>query len=168
LEGGKIGIRPEDLVLELGPRYHKKKWSEGCIYSDLNHRLNEYKLLYDAVPEDDFNYVSMVYHNTDSPGQLLALENEHWAPFIKSAMDAGKTTQQAWGNSRILSPSGPDMKATTLSYDLYSSLKEALDPTWSEDLQVPEGLAKINELEEGRRINYVYRIVKVVNANAED
>lgn len=54
LDGGKIGTGPEDFLMELGPRYHKKKWSEGCIYSDLNHRLNEYKLLYDVVPEDDW------------------------------------------------------------------------------------------------------------------
>ncbi len=119
-----------------------------------------------AVPENDFNYVSMVYHDTDTPGQLIALENEHWAPFIKASMDAGKTPQKAWGNSVILSPSGPDMKATTISYDLYSSLKDALDPNWADDAEFPqEGLAKINEMENGRRINYVYRIVHVVNPN---
>lgn len=116
-----------------------------------------------AVPEKDYQYSKMIYHNATSPGDLIALEIEHWGPFIQAQMDSGKTKQKAWGNARILSPSGPAMKANTISFDIYSSLKEALDPTWDPDTVFPnEGLTKIGELETDQRISFVYRIVKVV------
>lgn len=122
----------------------------------------------DAVPPDDFNYVGFVYHNASNSSELIALENEHWAPFIKAAMDDKKTTQVAWGNATILSPLGEDIKANTISFDLYPSLKEALDPTWDEDTVFPDdGLAKINELELNRRGTVIYRIVQVVAAPPE-
>lgn len=116
-----------------------------------------------AVPESDFNFVKMIYHNASNPGNLIALEDKHWGPFIKSSMDSGKTKQKAWGNGIILSPTGPDMKANTISYDIYSSLKEALDPTWDQTTVFPnEGLTEIGTLETDQRISYVYRILKVV------
>lgn len=116
-----------------------------------------------AVPEKDLNYVKMIYHNASSPGDLIALENEHWTPFIQSSMDSGKTKQKAWGNAMILSPTGPDMKANTISYDIYATLQEALNPTWDPNTVFPmDGLTKIGELEMDQRISYVYRIVKVV------
>jgi hypothetical protein len=118
----------------------------------------------DANPDEDFKYLSMVYHNADNPGGLIEAEKEVWAPFIKSAMDHGKTAQKAWGNARILSPTGEDIKYNTISFDIYPSLKEALDPTWSEDLQTPD-MTKIGEAEGNRRASVVYRIVKVVSAN---
>jgi len=114
-------------------------------------------------PENDFNYVKMIYHNASNPGNLIALEDKHWGTFIKSSMDSGKSKQKAWGNGMILSPSGPNMKANTISYDIYSSLKEALDPTWGENVVFPnEGLAEIGALETDQRTSYVYRIIKVV------
>jgi len=82
--------------------------------------------------------------------------------FPKSAMDNGKTTQKGWGNAIILSPTGEEIKYNTISYDLYSSLKEALDPTWDLDLEAPD-MTKITEAEGHRRASVVYRIVYVVN-----
>lgn len=118
-----------------------------------------------SVPETDFNFVKMNYHNATNPGNLIELEDKHWTPFIQSAMDNGKTKQKAWGNGIILSPSGPAMKANTISFDIFSSLKEALDPTWDSSTVFPnEGLTEIMELEIDQRISYVYRIVKVVSA----
>ena len=118
-----------------------------------------------AVPENDYKFIKMIYHNASNPGNLIALEDKHWGPFIQSAMDSGKNKQKAWGNSRILSPSGPEMKANTISVDIYSSLKEALDPTWDENTVFPtEGLTEIMALETDQRISFVYRIVKVVTA----
>jgi hypothetical protein len=122
-----------------------------------------------VVPEEDMNYVTMIFHNTDSPAELIELENEHWGPFIESAMNEGKTPQKGWGNGTILSPSGPHIQATTVSYDLYSTLKDALDPAWAEDIMLPEeGLAQIGELEISRRYSNVYRIVDVVSAGMEN
>ena len=121
----------------------------------------------DAKPDEDFKFLKMIYHQTSSPAGLVAAENEHWGPFIQSAMDKDLTSQVAWGNSLILSPSGPDMKFTTVSIDMYPSLKEALDPRWDDSLQVPEGLNTIMEMETGPRGSVVYRIVKAMSANVE-
>lgn len=122
-----------------------------------------------VVPDEDYNYVTMIFHDTNSPSELIDLENKHWAPFIKTSMDEGKTPQKGWGNSVILSPSGPHIQATTVSYDLYSTLKDALDPAWAEDTTFPEdGLTQIGELEINRRISNVYEIVSVANANMEN
>ncbi len=117
-----------------------------------------------AVPSEDFRYVTMVYHNASDAGQLIALENEHWTPFIKAAMDNKQISQVAWGNATILSPSGEDIKANTISYDVYPSLKEALDPTWDENLTVPEGLTQIQDLELNRRGTAIYRFVHMISA----
>ena len=121
-----------------------------------------------SSPPDDFNFVRFIFHNTNSPGQLIALEKEHWAPFIKASMDAGQTTQVAWGNARILAPSGPNMDANTISFDIFPDMKSALVGGFVSDQGVEfpeEGLQKINELEISRRFNNVYRRIQVVNAN---
>ncbi len=119
-----------------------------------------------AKPEKDFNYVVMVYHNTNNPDSLIALENKYWAPFIKKAMDNKQTPQMAWGNAIVLSPSGEDIKFNTVSYDLYKTLKDALMPIWDPKTEIPrEGLNKINTMEINRRGSVVYRVVKVVSSN---
>lgn len=121
-----------------------------------------------ASPPDDYNFVRFIFHNTNAPDSLITLENEHWAPFIKSAMDAGQTTQVAWGNSSILAPSGPNMLANTISFDIYPDLKSALTGGFADGTEVvfpTEGLTIINGLEINRRFNNVYRRIQVVNAN---
>jgi len=116
----------------------------------------------DAQPED-FNYLIMIYHTASNPTQLIELEKNHWAPFIKKAMDEKKTTQVGWGNAVILSPSGEDIKFNTVSYDIYPSLKEALVTTTAPDIVFPEqGLEEIGNIETGQRSSVIYRLVKVV------
>ncbi len=48
----------------------------------------------------------MVYHNTNFPDSLIALEKKYWSPFIKKAMDNKQTPQMGWGNAVVLSPTG--------------------------------------------------------------
>ena len=117
-------------------------------------------------PKNDFNYVVMVYHNTNYPDSLITLENKYWSPFIKKAMDNGQTPQMAWGNAVVLSPLGEDIKFNTISYDIYKTLKDALMPVWDPKVVIPEEeLGKINALEINRRGTAVYRVVKVVASN---
>ncbi len=119
-----------------------------------------------ADPAKDFNYINFIYHNTNYADSLIALENKYWSPFIKDAMNKKWTPQKAWGNAVVLSPSGDDIKFTTVSYDLYKNLADALMPNLSADAQIPmEGLSKIGAIETGRRGSVIYRIVKVVAAN---
>lgn len=119
-----------------------------------------------ATPASDFNYVVMVYHNTNYADSLINLENKYWAPFIQKAMDNNQTPQTAWGNASVLAPMGDNIKFTTVSYDIYKTMQDALMPNWDPKTVFPnEELRKINNLELTRRGISIYRIVKVVSAN---
>lgn len=116
-----------------------------------------------ANPDKDFNYVVMVYHNSDYPDSLANMEKEYWGPFIQKAMDNGQTPQKAWGNAVVLSPSGDNIKFTSVSYDLFKTLQDALMPKWDPKTEFPnEGLSKIGKIELTRRGSAIYRVVKVV------
>jgi hypothetical protein len=118
----------------------------------------------DAQPED-FKYLIMIYHTTSNPGQLIQLEKDHWAPFIKKAMDEKKTMQVGWENAVILSPTGEDVKFNTVSYDIFPSLKEALVPTMAEDIVLPEqGLEEITSIETVQRSLVIYQVLKTVSS----
>jgi hypothetical protein len=119
-----------------------------------------------AVPANDFGYVDIVYHNTNYPDSLISLEKTYWHPYIQKAMDSHQTAQLAWGNASVLSPSGDNIKFTTISFDLYKTLADALMPHLATGAGFPvEGLTKIGNLEISRRGSAIYRIVKVVSAN---
>ena len=118
-----------------------------------------------AVPPKDFNYVVMVYHNTNYPDSLINLEKTFWKPFIQKAMDNNQTAQVAWGNAIVLSPLGDNIKFNTVSYDLYKKLGDALMPRFGTATDLPtDGLTKIGNIEINRRGSVVYRVVKVVTA----
>ena len=119
-----------------------------------------------AVPEKDFNYVVMIYHNSNYPDSLINLEKKYWGPFIQKAMDNNQTPQMAWGNAVVLSPYGDNIKFNSVSYDLYSKLQDALMPNWDPKTVFPnKGLELINKLEINRRGSVINRILKVVSAN---
>jgi hypothetical protein len=118
-----------------------------------------------AAPEKDFNYVVMNYHNTNYADSLIKMEKTYWQPFIQKAMDNDQTPQMAWGNAVVLAPLGDDIKFTTVSYDLYKTLRDALMPHWDAKTVFPvKGLGMINKAELSRRGIAVYRVVKVVTA----
>lgn len=118
-----------------------------------------------ANPATDFNYVVMVYHNTNYADSLISLEKKYWGPFIQKAMDKDQTPQMAWGNAVVLAPMGDNIKFTTVSYDLYKTLQDALMPVWDPKTVLPtKGLDMINKLELTRRGISVYRVVKVVSS----
>jgi hypothetical protein len=117
-----------------------------------------------AVEADkDFKFIKYIYHNSPNPNALVALENKHWAPFIKSTMDKKQTSQRGWGNAVLLSPHSSKMNYNSISFDLYPTLKEALNPTWDSKVVFPEGLSEIGQMETTTREHDIYRIVKVVN-----
>jgi len=119
-----------------------------------------------ADPGNDFNYVVMIYHNSNYPDSLIGLEKTYWGPFIQKAMDDKMTPQKAWGNAVVLSPSGDNIKFNTVSYDIFKNLTDALMPNWDPKTVLPmEGLGKINGIEINRRGSVVYRVVKVVASN---
>lgn len=119
-----------------------------------------------VVPDKDFSFIKMIYHDSDNPDSLIGLEKKYWQPFIQSAMNKKQTKQTAWGNAVVLGPAGDNIKFTTISYDLYSTLQEALMPTWDPKTVFPaKGLGMIGKIETTRRGTAFYRIVKVVTSN---
>jgi hypothetical protein len=116
-----------------------------------------------AVPSKDYNYVVMNYQNTDYPDSLIKLEKKYWEPFIKGAMDKGQTSQMAWGNAIVLSPRGENIKVTTVSFDLFKTLGDALMPKWDPKLVFPTKLFTIlGKITMNRPGIAVYRVIKVV------
>lgn len=116
-----------------------------------------------VVPEKDFQYVKMIYHEGTDGGGIIALEKKYWVPFIKSALDKKQVAQAAWGNALLLSPTGGDVHFATVSYDIYSSMKEALMPTADPALVYPPELfTELGKLETGR-VQFLYHVVKAVN-----
>jgi hypothetical protein len=109
--------------------------------------------------------VVLNYQNTNSQDSLINLEKIYWEPFIKDAMDKGLTKQVAWGNAVVLAPRGENIKFTTVSFDLYKTLGDALLQTWDPKTVFP---AKLFPLLTGVTINRpgiaVYRMVKVISA----
>jgi len=119
-----------------------------------------------AVPEKDFNYVAFYYHNSSSPDSFATLEKKYWGPFIKSSMDKNQTHQRAWGNAVVLSPLGSDVKFNSISFDLFSTLKDALMPRWEPNVTFPEtGMTELNKLRLNPPSRDIYRVVKVVSKN---
>jgi len=119
-----------------------------------------------AVPEKEFNFVKILYHNSEYPDSLIGLEKKYWQPFIQSAMDKKQTKQVAWGNAVVLGPQGENIKFNTVSYDLYSTLQEALMPAWDPKTVFPtKGLTMIGKIETNRRGSAFYRVIKVVSSN---
>jgi hypothetical protein len=118
-----------------------------------------------ANPAKDFNYVVMNYQNTNYQDSLINLEKKYWEPFIKSAMDKGQTSQVAWGNAVVLAPRGENIKATTISFDLFKTLGDALLQTWDPKVVFPTKLfGPLNKIQINRPGISVYRIVKVISA----
>ena len=115
-----------------------------------------------AVPDKDFNYVLINYHNSSDPDSFNGIEKNNWGPFIKTAMDNNQVDQKAWGNSIVLAPTGGAMKFNCLSVDLYSNLKSALAPTWSSTVIFPTaGLDSLQKISLNPPARSLYRIVKV-------
>lgn len=118
-----------------------------------------------ADPAKDFNYIVMNYQNTDYADSMMNLEKKYWMPFIQKAMNAKQTPQLGWGNAVVLAPAGDNIKFTTVSYDLFRTLQDALLPAWDPKLVFPaKGLEMIGKIAQNRRGISVYRIVKVVSA----
>jgi len=116
-----------------------------------------------ADPSKDFNYVVMNYQNTNYSDSLIGLEKKYWAPFIEKAMNNNQTRQMAWGNASVLQPMGDDIKFTTVSYDLFKKLQDALMPQWDPKIVFPsKGLNMITKIAMNRPGIAVYRVIKVI------
>ena len=119
-----------------------------------------------ATPSKDYNYVVINYWSSSDPDGWIDGENKYWAPFIKGEMAKPTTSMVAWGNARVLSPTGGDKNITSLSFDLFPTLHDALMPKWDENAKFPEEqLLEMQKNLLSPRSTTVYRIVAVATKN---
>ncbi|SDW51083.1 hypothetical protein SAMN05444411_101887 [Lutibacter oricola] len=120
----------------------------------------------DVVPERDFKYMRINYHNMKNTWWHLNFEAEKVKPFFKKAMDEGKTNVKGWGNSLILTPKSEEFKYKTFSYDIFSTLKDALGPNDFPDMDFPEDFyADWKENYVGERNVRIYKVIKFIDVN---
>ena len=120
-------------------------------------------------PDEDFKYVYIIYHNVKNTGKHLKFEYEEFKPLLEKAMAEGKTTQKGWGNARLIGPESSKFPYSTLSYDLFSSMTDALGPGFSEDFAFPENFGStMADNRAGIWNKSLYRIVSVVSAPSDE
>ncbi|MCJ7467032.1 MAG: hypothetical protein MUO53_10110 [Maribacter sp.] len=116
-----------------------------------------------VVPSNDFKYVRFIYHNTKDNAAELSFEADKWKPMLVKAMQDGKTIMKGWGNSVVISPQSDKFPYSSASYDLFSSMQDALSPAFSADLVWPDGFFDgLTAHVAGPRNSNLYRIVSVV------
>jgi hypothetical protein len=114
----------------------------------------------------DAKFVVINYHHTSNASAFIALEQKYWQPFIKAEMEAGRTSQIAWGNDEILSPSSGKDGASTISVDLFPDFKSALSPYFAKETVFPtDGLNELQKITSSPRDIEIYRVVKIVAKN---
>ncbi len=116
---------------------------------------------------DDSNYVRLIYHDVKNLGQHLTFESEKWKPMVEQAMKDGKTTMKGWGNQTIISPVTSTFTYSSYSYDIFSSMQDALLPAFSEDLTVPDGFWDGFQDNYNKRNSNLYRVVASATAPTE-
>lgn len=71
----------------------------------------------------------------------------------------------AWGNAVLLSPTGPEIKFSTVSYDLFATLQDALLTPWDPKTVFPaKDLNKLEKIKASESSRVIYRVVKVVSS----
>jgi len=116
---------------------------------------------------DDYKFVRIIYHDTKNTGQHLTFEAEKWKPMVEKAMKEGKTSMKGWGNQGIISPVTSTFTYSSYSYDIFSSLQEALSPAFSDDWTAPEGFWDGFQENYNKRNSNVYRIVTSASAPSD-
>jgi hypothetical protein len=127
--------------------------------------LQEQNWVQDATadPSKDFNYIVFNYQNTNYQDSMIRLEKKYWEPFILKAMNNDQSRQMAWGNAVVLSPTGANIKFTTVSYDFFKNLQDALVPVWDPKIVFPAKLFPLlDKIAPDRPGTEIYRIIKVV------
>lgn len=115
-------------------------------------------------PQKDFKYVRMNYFNLKDTWWHLNFEEQDVKPFFKKAMEDGITTLKGWGNSLVLTPKSEGFRYDTHSYDIFTTLNDAVSPDNFDSPIFPEGF--FDEWKENiihpREIR-VYKVIKFVN-----
>jgi hypothetical protein len=157
-------------IAEMFPGVQMEAIGTGDISTDMHHVFlsdlpNHIRAA--TTTNDDYKFVRMIYHDTKNTAQHLAFEAEKWKPMVEQAMKEGKTTMKGWGNQAIISPVTSTFNYGSYSYDIFSSLQDALSPAFSNDWTMPEGFWDGFQENYNKRNSNVYRVVAGVSAPSE-
>ena len=108
---------------------------------------------------DDYKFVRVIYHDVKNLGQHLTFESEKWKPMVEKAMKEGKTTMKGWGNQTVVSPVTSTFTYSSYSYDIFSSMQDALLPAFSEDFTMADGFWDGFQQNYNKRNSNLYYIV---------
>ncbi len=129
------------------------------------HNLDNHIQAANVNPEEDFKFVEISYHHTKKAWWHIRFQENTVKPVIQKFMDEGKTVIKGWGNSLVISPNSKAFPYNSYSYELFSSVGDALKIRKFDSRPFPQGtFEEFNE-------NYIsgetriYRIIKVVSAN---
>lgn len=121
-----------------------------------------------TVPENDYKFVRVIYHDVTNLDNHLSFEAEKWKPLVERAWQEGKSTMTGWGNGIILLPESEEFHYNSYSYDLFATMQDALSPAFSQDLSIPEDFwTPLEGNYDGPRNAHLYRVVAAVGAPPE-
>ncbi len=119
----------------------------------------------DVDPQKDFKYVFVLYHQPKDVVKHMDFEAKEWKPMVEKAMTDGKTKIKGWGNDYILFPESAKFRYRTSSYDLFSTLSDALGNHFTDDFTWPENFGNsVDGNNIGPRHRELFRIVAMVSA----
>ncbi|TNJ45223.1 hypothetical protein KFZ70_07110 [Tamlana fucoidanivorans] len=133
--------------------------TDVVILRDLNNHIQ----VPDATGED-FNFVRIKYHNVKDLRWHIDFEVNKVKPFFKADMDAHKSKRKGWGNAVILEPRSEKFPYRAYSYNLFSTLSDAVNPRHEEGTSWPDGF--FDEYQKnvaGPDDSRLYRVIKVVS-----
>lgn len=116
---------------------------------------------------DDYKYVRVIYHDTKNAAKHLAFEAEKWKPMVEKAMKESKTTMKGWGNQSIISPVTSNFTYSSYSYDIFSSMQDAMSAAFSDDQSMPDGFWVGFQDNYTKRNSNLYRVVAGASAPVE-
>lgn len=97
--------------------------------------------------EGPANFARINFAKVSDMEAWIEHEQNTWQPFIKGAMESGKTTQKSWRLAQLMMPAGADIPFNGLTADGYDKMSEAILPgtSFSEDIEFPD-MTEINSV----------------------
>ena len=103
------------------------------------------------------NYAVVNYSMTKDVSKFLEFETQSWQPFLKNAMDMGKTNFVGWSVLTLGFPRGSAVPFNTISVDQYDKMSDAITPFIDDSLTAPEMTGYLENTE--RKYIGIYSLV---------
>lgn len=84
-------------------------------------------------------YCKINYAKVFDMDAFLKFESEEWKPFVNKAIRNGETSFIGWQLSTVVTPTGSQIPFDAVTVDFFDKYSEAVQPRWSEGVQL-EGI----------------------------